>query len=91
MCLPLEYYWAEELLVANGDPKLQAVMLDKLIHVVAQCKALNNFFSMFTILGALDTPRTRKLAEVNQCCGESTHCGRRVAFPCIDSCCLLSF
>lgn len=44
-----------------GDPKLQAVMLDKLVHVASHSRSLNNFFSMFTVLGALDTPRTRKL------------------------------
>lgn len=50
--------------MTNSDVQHQAVMLDKFIHVAARCKALCNFFSMFTILGALDTPRTRRLTEV---------------------------
>ena len=65
--LPLsaaEYYWVEEALVANSDVQHQAVMLDKLIHAAAHCKTLCDYFSLFTILGALDTPRTRKLSKV---------------------------
>jgi Rap guanine nucleotide exchange factor 5 len=35
-------------------------MIDKFIHVGNHCRALNNFFSVFTVASALDTPKVRK-------------------------------
>ncbi|EGD78457.1 hypothetical protein PTSG_09152 [Salpingoeca rosetta] len=58
-----EYFWVEQEVLDAGDPKLQAVIIDKFIQAAAHCKALNNFYSVFTIIGALDTAKIRKLKQ----------------------------
>ena len=43
--------------------KSQAAMIDKFAEVARRCLAHHNFFSVFAILGALDFPDVRRLAD----------------------------
>eukprot|EP00049_Salpingoeca_infusionum_P006272 m.104304 g.104304 ORF g.104304 m.104304 type:complete len:1404 (+) comp13258_c0_seq3:837-5048(+) len=58
-----EYFWVEDDICKLTDTKLQSSIIEKFIYAAATCKQLNNFFSVFTIVGALSTTKVSKLKE----------------------------
>jgi len=55
-----ESYWVAGEICLHEGRKEQTSMISKFILVADACRKLGNFFSLFTILGALDFPEVRR-------------------------------
>lgn len=55
-----ESYWVAGEICLHEGRKEQTAMISKFILVAHSCRKLGNFFSVFTILGALDFPEVRR-------------------------------
>jgi hypothetical protein len=51
-----ESFWIAAEICQYFKPKYQASMISKFIHTAMRCHTLGNYFSLFTILGALNFP-----------------------------------
>lgn len=58
-----ESFWVAAEVAHQDGAKHQALMIEKFAQVAKYCLAVNNLFSIFAIIGALDFDRVRNLTD----------------------------
>jgi hypothetical protein len=59
----VQSFWVAAEIAAQVTPKDQAAMIEKFVTVSRHCLGLQNFFSVFAVVGALDFENVRKLKD----------------------------
>eukprot|EP01137_Pigoraptor_chileana_P030546 Opistho-2@17179 len=67
-----ESYWVATEVCSFGDPQMQSLMIRKFIKVAVRCLELNNFYSMFAVMGGLSFPPIRRMKAAWEMLSEKT-------------------
>ncbi|TDL15520.1 ras GEF [Rickenella mellea] len=56
-------YWVTNTILSRKDPRNRATVFEHFVSVANHCRILNNFSSMFAIIGGLNSPPIRRLTR----------------------------